>query len=98
LRNVWGLLTHPYKTLRTLRVEQDLSQIFLLFISPAGFLLFSLAFFTFLKLFFHPLGLLGLLVNLILFVFLAASAAFFGYLGFWLFYYLRLRKRAKNVA
>jgi len=98
LRNIWGLLVHPYRTLRVIRVEKDLSQIFLLFVTPftTGMVVISLLFL--LKLIFKPIGLIGQALNLSLILLVTCYLLLVAYLVYWLIYYLRVRGRAKNVS
>jgi hypothetical protein len=65
-RNAWGLVVHPYLTLRRVRQENDLSEFFLLYISivsPLVIAVIASGFFLLLKLIFQTsLPLVGTLI------------------------------------
>jgi hypothetical protein len=67
-------------------------------VAPTGLFVFLALIFVLIKVFFHPVGFFNQLINgffICLFVFYFLV---FAYLGYWFFYYLKMRKKAKNVS
>jgi len=99
LRNLLGLIFHPYKTLRTISREKDFSQVILLSSWPLP-LWFGLGtVFLTINFFFHPEGKIAGLVRIFnlffslysLFIFLYAV-----YLFYWAIFYLRVKKGVRG--
>jgi len=94
LRNLFGLLFHPYKTMRAIRREQDFSQFALLSLWP--FLIWLILFFSIavIKFFWHP-GLINQAAKTA-FILCSLFAIFHSlYLAYWLFFYLKIEKKRK---
>lgn len=101
MRNLWGLISHPYLTLRAIRAEKDYSQAFFILGFPFYlfvFLFFSFSVFELLNFFFLELP--WFLHRPILAFF--AMLAFFllaleAYIAYWVFVYWRLKKKYEKA-
>jgi len=94
------LITHPYKTLRKIRLQKDFSQALLVLGLPFYLWLFLALLFVIVKLISlfvvkipPPFGLFGLLAFVSATVFLVLAEF---YIFFWLAYYLKVKKRARK--
>ena len=90
-------MTHPYKTLRVIRFEKDISQVFLLFVAPALLFAFLVVLFKLISIFVikipGPFDFWGFVGFVVLTTFLVLVEL---YIFFWLAYYLRVRKRVRK--
>ncbi|MBU3957307.1 hypothetical protein KKI19_03505 [Patescibacteria group bacterium] len=93
-------MVHPYRTLRAIRIEEDFSQAFLLIAFPFYLWLSSLFIllvfkFIILRFFLIP-AILGFLFQLIFISTSLFLTLWCGYVGYWLIYYLRVKRRVKK--
>ena len=99
-RNIWGLLVHPYRTLRAIRVEEDFSQAFLLIAFPFYLWLSSLIVYLLFKLILLRLFVLPFFLVLFLKTLFYFTSGFLtiwcGYVAYWLFYYFKLKRRMRK--
>ncbi|MCJ7792943.1 MAG: hypothetical protein MUP45_03120 [Candidatus Marinimicrobia bacterium] len=99
-RNIWGLLVHPYRTLRAIRIEEDFSQAFLLIAFPFYLWLSSLFIYLVFKLILFRFLVLPFLIVFFLKTLFYFTSGFLtlwcGYVAYWLFYYLKVKRRARK--
>jgi hypothetical protein len=95
-RNILGLIFHPYKTLRAIRRERDISQALLLFSWPFPIWLVLVISVLVIKFFFHPRGILDILVNLLAIIYTLFAILYSLYIAYWFLYYLKVQRRAKS--
>lgn len=93
-----GLILHPYKTLRTISREKDLSQAILLssWPLPLWFVLGGL--FLVINFLFRPGGIFTTLVktfNLFFILYSLFIILYSAYLAYWLIFYLKARRRSQ---
>jgi uncharacterized membrane protein len=101
LRNLWGLIFHPYITLRAIRAEKDSSQTFFILgfpfylWLPVAFVLlvFELVNFFFLKISWSYHRFVLTFFAMITLLLLALEA----YIAYWVFVYFKLKKKYEKA-
>ncbi|KPJ70542.1 hypothetical protein AMJ51_01575 [Microgenomates bacterium DG_75] len=93
-------MVHPYRTLRVIRIEEDFSQAFLLIAFPFYLWLSSVFVFLVFKFivlrFFSIPVFWSLLFQSIVILTTGFLTLWCGYVGYWLFYYLKVKRRVKK--
>lgn len=95
-RNILGLIFHPYKTLSAIRREKDISQTLILFSWPFPIWLALVIMVLIIKFFFHPRGILDILVNLLAISYTLFAIIYSFYILYWFLYYLKVQRELKN--
>ncbi len=83
-RNLFGLIFHPFKTLKEIILEKDRSQELLIFGLPFYFFTFGFVFITGLRILIKAPKEWGFLARSLLIFFLLIALGLFVYLGYWL--------------
>lgn len=65
--------------------------------APFGFLTVFIVGLVFFKLLFHPIGFFNRIIDVLLCLLIACGVLLVAYFGYWLIYYLRVKRRARDV-
>lgn len=95
-RNLWGLVFHPYKTLASIRREEDLSQAFLVGSWPISVWLILAILFVAIKFLFRPIGVFNTALNAVFILYSLFFILYFLYLVYWLLFYLKVQRRVEQ--
>lgn len=95
-RNLIGLIFHPYKTIRAIRREEDVSQAVLLSSWPISLWVPLSFLFLLVKFFFQPTGLLNKGMNLIFILMTIFTLAYAFYIVSWLIFYFQVNRGLKK--
>ena len=97
-RNLLGLKSHPFKTLREIIEDKDYSQAALIFGLPFNLALFGSLFIFSLRILVGRQGSLGWLAQFLLVLLMLLALFMFSYLFYWFFQVWQFERKRKNAS